>query len=134
VVTIGFSPQAQREIERAESISGESVSLCMQCGTCSASCPNAEEMDLSPRAVMHLVQLGLLDRALDSRTIWTCSSCLQCTARCPRGIDLARTMESLRLLRLRSRLGRLTPAELGAPACADAPPILLVSAMRKLTG
>ena len=134
MVTIGASPDTQREIERAESIADESVSMCMQCGVCSASCPNAEEMDLSPRAVIHLVQLGLLDRALDSSTIWTCSSCLQCTARCPRGIDLTRTMEALRLLRLRSRLGRLAPAELGDSACADAPPILLASAMRKLTG
>lgn len=130
---IRLTPDVKRDLQKAETISEQCLGLCMQCGTCSASCPNTGEMDYSPRALMHLVQLGLLERALDSKTIWTCSSCLQCSARCPRGIDLARVMEALRALRLRARWGRLEPGDL-SPACADAPPVLLVSAMRKLTG
>jgi len=91
-------------------------------------------MDLSPRVAVNLAQLGQLDEVLSSRTIWVCSSCLQCSVRCPRGIDIARLMEAFRALRLRDRLGQLEPAELGDPAFADAPTILLVSALRKLCG
>lgn len=127
------SAEAKREFKRAEELSEQPISLCMQCGTCSASCPNTSQMDLMPRAVMHLAQIGRMDRVLESRTIWTCSSCLQCTVRCPRDIDLARVMEAYRALKLRRREGRLAPSDVH-PACADAPPVLLISAMRKLTG
>ena len=119
---------------RADDLSGQHVSLCKQCGSCTAACPNIEEMDLSPREMMHLAQLGSLEEILESQSIWVCSSCLQCSARCPRGIDIARVMEALRAMRLRARLGRMSPAEALDPVCADAPPILLISAMRKLTG
>lgn len=133
VVKIKPSAAALRDLRRIEELSEQPIMTCMQCGTCSGSCPNVGEMDLSPRAVIHLAHLGLLDRLLDSRTIWTCSACLQCSARCPRGIDLARVMEAFRTLKLRRRQGRLTPADIH-PACADAPPVLMIAAMRKLTG
>ena len=129
-----LSSQGLASTEKADSISGECVSLCKQCGTCSGSCPNVAEMDLSPRQVMHLAQLGQMERVLNSRTIWVCSACLQCSARCPRGIDIARVMESFRSVQLRSRSGRLDPSQIMDPACLDAPPILIVGAMRKLTG
>ena len=106
----------------------------MQCGTCVGSCPNVEHMDLSPRQILHLAHLGELERVLSSKTIWVCSSCLQCSARCPRGLDLAKLMEAFRIMRLRSRQGVLEPKDIDDPACADAPPVLLISAMRKLTG
>ena len=49
-------------IARLKELSGESVKLCMQCATCTGMCPMAQEMDISPRRVMHLAQFGLLDR------------------------------------------------------------------------
>lgn len=91
-------------------------------------------MDLTPRALMHLAQLGQLERVLASGTIWTCSACLKCAAVCPRGIDLTRVMEAFRAVRLRARLGKVDPKDACDPALADAPPILLIAAMRKLTG
>lgn len=127
------NPAAQRDLATVEALSGQQVSLCMQCGTCAGSCPNVAAMDLTPRALLHLAQLGQFERLLDSRTIWTCSACLQCSARCPRGLDLARLMEGFRAIRLRRRQGPLSPTDIH-PACADAPPVLLVSALRKLTG
>lgn len=53
-------------------------------------------MDVVPHRIMHLLQLGLLDEALRSQTIWACASCQTCTTRCPNGIDVARVMEGLR--------------------------------------
>ncbi len=129
-----LKPEKLTACERVDEISGEQVLLCKQCGICTASCPNIQEMDLSPRELMHLIQLGSLEEALESKSIWVCSSCLQCSVKCPRGIDIAGVMETLRAMKLRARLGCLTPSETLDAACADAPPILLISAMRKLTG
>lgn len=78
------------------------VGACMQCGTCTASCPNSFGMDIAPRQMWRLVQFGMLDRILASKTFWLCSSCYLCTLRCPRGLKLTRAMGSLkRLARLR---------------------------------
>ena len=77
---------------------GEKVAACYQCGKCSAGCPVADEMDLTPRQVMRAIQLGLKDELLRSTTIWLCVQCQVCSARCPREIDIAAVMEGLRLL------------------------------------
>lgn len=74
------------------------VGACMQCGTCTASCPNSAGMDYSPRQMWRLVQFGMLDRILVSRTFWLCSSCYMCTLRCPRGLKLTRAMGALKRL------------------------------------
>ena len=41
---------------------------CIQCGTCSASCPTAYAMDYTPRQLWKLVQLGLKEEVVNSRT------------------------------------------------------------------
>lgn len=74
----------------------QAVSTCMQCGTCSASCPNSDFMDLSPRKLWRYAQLGLLDEIAGSSTFWMCSSCYNCTLRCPRGLPLTNTMAALK--------------------------------------
>ena len=71
---------------------------CYQCGKCTAGCPIAEYMDLAPNKIMHLVQLGLVDEALKSNSIWLCATCSTCSVRCPKGLDIAHEMESLRIL------------------------------------
>lgn len=88
-------------LERVERLSGQNVRDCYQCGKCSAGCPIAADMDLLPNQVMRLLQLGLADEALRSRTIWLCASCETCTTRCPREVDLAAVMDALRNLALR---------------------------------
>ena len=52
----------------------ETLKECMQCGTCAATCPVANEMDYTPRQVIHLINLGLEEKALNSSAIWTCAS------------------------------------------------------------
>ncbi len=80
------------------SYTGENVTSCYQCGKCSAGCPTAYAMDLTPRQVMRGIQLGLKDEILDSSAIWLCVSCQTCSLRCPREIDIAKVIESLRLI------------------------------------
>ncbi len=69
---------------------------CLQCGTCSASCPAAELMDYAPRQVWQLMRLGLRDQIMNSRTFWLCTQCYACQVRCPRGISISETMRRLR--------------------------------------
>jgi heterodisulfide reductase subunit D len=69
---------------------------CIQCGTCSATCPTAYAMDYSPRQVWRMVQLGLRDEVLNSQTFWLCTTCKLCQVRCPRGIDLMDAMIALK--------------------------------------
>lgn len=71
---------------------------CYQCGKCSGGCPVAEQMDIMPRQVMRLLQLGLVEEALHSKAIWLCAGCDTCSTRCPKGVDIAKVMETLRIM------------------------------------
>ncbi|MCJ7619510.1 MAG: (Fe-S)-binding protein, partial [Anaerolineae bacterium] len=77
---------------------------CIQCGTCSASCPTAYAMDYTPRQLWKLIQLGLKGEVVNSRTFWLCTTCKACTVRCPRGIDLTQTMLMLKEYAVREGL------------------------------
>lgn len=74
----------------------EKLRTCIQCGTCSATCPTAFAMDYSPRQLWRMVLLGLRDEVLKSRTFWLCTTCKSCQVRCPRGIELMNAMIALK--------------------------------------
>ena len=73
----------------------EMIQPCIQCGTCTASCPNAFAMDYTPRQLWRLVQADMVDIVFTSKTFILCSSCYYCTLRCPRGLPLTRAMSLL---------------------------------------
>jgi heterodisulfide reductase subunit C len=85
-------------LEAVDAKSGESVSRCYQCRKCTNGCPLAFAMDVMPNQVMRMVQLGLEDEVLGSKTVWLCASCQTCTTRCPNDIDIAHVMDTLRQL------------------------------------
>ena len=78
--------------------SGQRIFDCYQCGKCSAGCPVDYAMVLGPRQSMRLLQMGLKKEVMQSTTIWLCVGCDTCSSRCPAKIDIARVMESLRIL------------------------------------
>ena len=80
------------------------IQACIQCGTCTASCPNQFAMDLTPRRLWRMV---VMDREADifqSRTFTLCSTCYTCTLRCPRGLQLTEAMSALKQIAARRRL------------------------------
>ena len=93
--------QKREFIDKVKELSGEKVNKCMQCGMCSGACPMTDKMNNYPRRVMRMVHLGLMDHISQCNTPWTCASCYECSVNCPRGIDIAKVMEALRLLTLR---------------------------------
>ncbi len=117
-------------VAKVRDISGQNLMACNQCGKCSAGCPVAFAMDLLPNQVIRLAQLGQ-EEALESRTIWLCASCLTCASRCPKGVDLSRVMDAMRLIVLRSGKAALAMADLEREDLLQAPQLAFISAMRK---
>lgn len=121
-------------IEKIEEISGQNLFSCYQCGKCSAGCPFSSAMDVLPSQIIRLIQLGLKDDIGDSKTMWLCSSCLTCGARCPRGVDIPRIMEALRVLLTRDKINYVEPSSLTAEQLEELPQIAIISNFRKFTG
>ena len=85
------------------------VQSCIQCGTCTGSCPNAFAMDLTPRQLWQHVLLGRREAVFHSRTFTLCSACYFCTLRCPRGLHLTEAMHALKQAAARERLPLYRP-------------------------
>jgi len=99
--------QAKRDTAFRDLLTPEhQLRTCIQCGTCTASCPSAEYMDLSPRKMWRMLNLGLVDEVLDSKTMWLCSICYQCHARCPRGIPLTEAIAKLKQIAIQRRIAK----------------------------
>ena len=73
-------------VHRVEEESGQNVSLCYQCGNCTAGCPASPDYDMQPNQIMRGIQLGLKEKVLSSKSIWMCLSCSTCSLRCPNDI------------------------------------------------
>jgi len=85
---------------------GERIKECIQCGTCSASCPSSAAMEYGPREIIASLRAGMLDRVLNSRTVWLCVSCYSCTVRCPAEIPFTDVMYELKRLEVDKGLSK----------------------------
>ena len=72
------------------------LSVCYQCGTCTAVCPISTAENPFPRKEMVWVQWGLKERALGNASIWMCHQCGTCNTYCPRDAKPANVMAALR--------------------------------------
>ena len=75
---------------------GEKIKDCIQCGTCSGSCPLSIYMDYSPRKLINMARAGFKEEVLSSFSIWLCASCYSCTCNCPMDIKVTDLMYILR--------------------------------------
>ena len=129
---LSFKPENRAFRDKVKELSGEKIDLCFQCGACSSGCPMTQEMDYLPSKVIRMTQLGL-EEALDSKTIWVCTTCFNCEVRCPRGIDIANVMEALRTMVLRKKYNRVNLEDLTPEELRELPQVAIVSNQRKLT-
>ena len=120
-------------LEKIMELSGETITLFDQCGTCSGGCPFITEMDVNPSQVMRQVMLGQKN-IMDSKTMWICASCFTCTVRCPRDLDVSKVSEALRQVKLREAIDFIDIEEISDEEAKKLPSIAIVGAFRKFTG
>lgn len=92
----------------------ESLTSCINCGTCTAICPAAEFYIYDPRTIAIAVQTQDDEKILEllkSETIWYCGECMSCKTRCPRGNAPGLLVIALRALS--QDLGYFTESEKG---------------------
>lgn len=87
---LGFSRWVRDNIE-----GGDKLSLCMQCGVCSGSCPIGVQMDHGPRKLFMMIRAGMREEVMTSNTMWNCTSCYRCVVRCPRGVPVTYILQDL---------------------------------------
>ena len=133
-ITISSKKLRGEFTKKVDELVGQNLQSCYQCGLCTGVCPAAANMDISPRRIIELARLGMEEEIAGSRTVWTCASCLACTVNCPRGFDLSKVMEAIRLLTLRKNVDRVRPEDIPPEERCDLPQIAMVSGLRKFTG
>lgn len=111
--------QREADPEWAEQISKapgcDRVFSCIQCGTCSGTCPLSIYMDFTPRRIIALVREGFRTDALSCQTIWLCASCYSCTVHCPQNVHITDVMYSLKREAIKHKL---YPARFPIPVLA----------------
>ncbi len=120
-------------VKRVEEISGQNLLACNQCGKCSSGCPVADVLDTLPSTVIRLAQLGM-DEVLQVRALWTCASCLTCVSRCPKGVNLPRVMEALRIMAMDAGIQVVDMGALPQALLADLPQMAVIGGYRKFAG
>src|SRR5512136_294053 len=77
---------------------GFKIKRCLQCGTCTGTCPVSYAMDLTPRQVVAMFRAGHIEE------IWLCASCYSCTVRCPAEIRVTDTMYALKRIAMARKI------------------------------
>ncbi len=88
---------------------GENFLRCMQCGTCTASCPvKVIDPDYNCRRIIRMALIGDKDQVLKSKFIWMCSTCYSCYERCPQDVKITDLMTALKNLAV--KYGHIHPS------------------------
>ena len=92
--------QAQLDPDFANQIAsipgGDKIFSCIQCGTCSATCPLSTYMDFTPRRIIAMSRAGFKGEVLSSYTTWLCASCYSCSVECPKEIKITDIMYAIK--------------------------------------
>ncbi len=71
------------------------IRSCINCGTCSGSCPSGRRTALHTRSLIRRALIG--DKSIFTDiTLWFCSTCYTCYERCPRNIPTTDIIIKLR--------------------------------------
>ena len=115
-------------------MSGATPKRCMKCGKCTATCPAFDEMEYHPHQFVSMIENGNIERLLESESLYRCLTCFACVERCPRGVEPAKLVEAVRLIKIRQKgMNRMTANDIPAKLDENIPQQALVSAFRKYT-
>ena len=115
-------------------MSGATPKRCMKCGKCTATCPAFDEMEYHPHQFVSMIENGNIEPLLESESLYKCLTCFACVERCPRGVEPAKLVEAVRLVKIRQKgNNRLTANDIPAKLDENIPQQALVSAFRKYT-
>ncbi|MBI4416656.1 MAG: 4Fe-4S dicluster domain-containing protein [Euryarchaeota archaeon] len=80
---------------------GEALATCIQCNTCTSSCPvEALEPEFNIRRLIARIKLGLREDVLSDEALWACARCFACVARCPKHVRPGDIVEAVRHIAL----------------------------------
>ena len=88
--------------EAVKKAGGEKINLCIQCGTCTASCPMGRRTAFRTRQLIRRALLGFRDEVLSDKDLWLCTTCYTCLERCPRGVDPTDVILAIRTMAVKS--------------------------------
>jgi len=96
--TVKFEADRDPEFARwvSQTVGGERIRHCLQCGLCSGKCPLSLYMDYTPRRLMHLSREGFKEEVLGSTSIWLCTACYACMVECPKKINVTHLLYALK--------------------------------------
>lgn len=118
--------------EEIKTISGVNPKKCMRCGKCSGTCPAYDEMEYHPHQFVSMIDSGDIEPLLNSKSLFKCLSCFACIERCPRGVEPAKLVEAVRLMKIRKQgENHLKPEDIPEFLDEDIPQQAIVSAFRK---
>ncbi|HBA93609.1 MAG TPA: heterodisulfide reductase [Ruminococcaceae bacterium] len=111
---------------------GNNPRKCMSCGKCSAACPSYDNMEYHPHQFVSMVINDRIDELMQSKSLYTCLSCMACLERCPRGVEPAKLIEAVRVAQIRQQgKSHMTSQDIPEKIDDDLPQQAIVSAMRK---
>lgn len=100
IFLITLKQKAQKQslstLESVKETIGDTFQTCMQCGTCTASCPKGRVSSFSPRQILRNISLERATNVTADLASWDCTTCNSCVEHCPRGIPISDLMRSIR--------------------------------------
>ena len=112
--------------------SGVNPLKCMRCGKCSGTCPAYDEMEYHPHQFVYMVETGDIEPLMNSESLYRCLTCFACVDRCPRGVEPAKLIESVRLSVIRQQgNNHLNTDTIPDLIDEDMPQQAIVTALRK---
>ena len=86
--------------------SGKDIQKCIQCGTCSATCPVFRyNPQGNPRKIIAQALLGLKEEVIRSEMIWLCAKCQSCVAKCHKDVSPGEIIGAIRTIAIREGAG-----------------------------
>ena len=80
-------------------IRDKSLSMCLDCGKCSASCPRMlSGKEYSPRLLAHKLIAEPDNESFIENSVWECLTCGLCEERCPSGVQVRDFIMEMRTL------------------------------------